>query len=84
MNGILMGATASLSLVIGLFFLHFWRKTHDRFFLFLSISFVLQAVDRLLQGNDWMPDELSMQYAVRLAAYMLIIVAVLDKNKLHR
>lgn len=84
MNEMLMGATASLSLVISLFFLHFWRSTHDRFFLFLSVSFVLQAADRLLQGYAWGPEELPMLYAVRIVAYTLILVAVLDKNKQHR
>lgn len=85
MNEILMGATASLSLVIGLFFLKFWRNTRDRFFLFLSASFFLQAVDRLLQQNTWgWPEEIPAQYALRILAYTLILMAVLDKNRNYR
>lgn len=82
MNEILMGATAALSLVVGLFFLRFWRNTHDRFFLFLSASFVLQGMDRLLQHDMWAwSEETSEQYTLRILAYMLILLAVLDKNK---
>lgn len=82
MNEILMGATAALSLVIGLFFLRFWRNTHDRFFLFLSASFVLQGIDRLLQHGDWQgPGDIAAQYTLRVLAYMLILAAVLYKNR---
>lgn len=83
MNEILMGATAALSLVVGLFFLRFWRNTHDRFFLFLSASFLLQGVDRLLQHGVWgWPEDSPVQYTLRILAYMLILVAVLDKNRI--
>ena len=82
MNEILMGATAALSLVIGLFFLRFWRNTHDRFFLFLSASFVLQGIDRLLQHGEWQwPRDTAAQYTLRVLAYMLILAAVLYKNR---
>jgi hypothetical protein len=85
MNEILMGATASLSLVIGLFFLKFWRNTSDRFFLFLSASFFFQAVDRLLQQSHWgWSEEIPAQYALRIFAYVLILIAVLDKNKIRQ
>ncbi len=78
-----MGATAALSLVIGLFFLRFWRNTRDRFFLFLSTSFVLQGVDRLLQQGAWgLSEEIPGQYMLRILAYTLILLAVLDKNRI--
>lgn len=83
MNEILMGATAALSLVVGLFFLRFWRNTRDRFFLFLSTSFVLQSVDWLLQQGVWgLSEEIPAQYTVRILAYTLILAAVLDKNRI--
>lgn len=85
MNEMLMDATASLSVVISLFFLRFWKNTHDRFFLFLSASFALQAGDRLLQQNTWgWPEEIPAQYALRILAYTLILMAVLDKNRNYR
>ncbi|HZV61376.1 MAG TPA: DUF5985 family protein [Methylophilaceae bacterium] len=82
MNEMLMGATAALSFVISLFFLRFWRNTQDRFFLFLSASFVLQAADRLLQESSLsLAQDTPVQYSLRILAYVLILAAVLDKNK---
>jgi hypothetical protein len=82
MNEILMGATAALSMVIGLFFMRFWHNTQDRFFLFLSASFLLQGIDRLLQHGDWQwPEDTAGQYSLRILAYILILAAVLYKNK---
>ena len=85
MNEMLMGATAALSLVISLFFLRFWRNTRDRFFLFLSASFALQGIDRLLLQGSWGgPEEISAQYTLRILAYTLILAAVLYKNKIEQ
>ena len=82
MNEMLMGATAGLSFVISLFFLRFWKNTQDRFFLFLSASFVLQAADRLLQESSLsLNQDTPVQYTLRILAYILILAAVLDKNK---
>jgi len=36
MTELISGALVALSLVAGLFFLRFWKKTHDRFFAFFA------------------------------------------------
>jgi Family of unknown function (DUF5985) len=46
MNSALLGAIAMASLVAGLFFLRFWKDTKDRLFLFFSISFFVEGLNR--------------------------------------
>jgi hypothetical protein len=50
MNAMLAGAIAMASIVISLFFFRFWRSTRDRLFLFFAISFLLEALNRILLG----------------------------------
>ena len=82
MDDFLVGAIAAMSLVISLFFFRFWRKTGDRFFLFFALSFLLEACNRGLMASvaGWLESAPS-YYMVRLLAYTLIIVAILDKNR---
>lgn len=84
-NNILAGGIIMASLTIALFFLRFWKSTHDRFFLFFSISFALEALNRLLIQITLHQDEQQpLIYLLRLVAYGLILVAILEKNKRHR
>lgn len=84
-NNILAGAIIMASLTIALFFLRFWRSTHDRFFLFFSISFALEALNRLLlQLTMYQDEQQPLIYLIRLVAYSLILVAIFQKNKRPR
>lgn len=82
MNEFLSGMAAALCMVAGLFFLRFWRKTRDRFFAFFAASFWLMAVHRLvnvvLRDNN---EHLVGVYSIRLVAFVLILVAIIDKNR---
>ena len=82
MNDFLSGMVFALCLVAGLFFLRFWRKTHDRFFAFFAASFWLMAVHRVV--NVLLRDvneHLVAVYSIRLLAFVLILVAIVDKNR---
>lgn len=82
LNAVLAGGIAMASLTIALFFLRFWKSTHDRFFLFFSISFALEAINRLLLLATALQDENQpLFYLIRLAAYVLILIAILEKNR---
>lgn len=84
LNAILAGAIAMGSLIVSLFFLRFWRSTRDRFFLFFGCSFFLEGINRVLLAMHSMPSEdAPVYYLLRLLAYGLILIAILDKNK-HR
>lgn len=81
MELILSGALAMGLAVAGLFFLRFWRDTGDRLFALFATAFFLMAANRvelgLLEGLAGREHH----YWVRFAAFALILVAILDKNR---
>jgi hypothetical protein len=80
-----LGALAMASLVAGLFFLRFWRDGRDRFFLFFAVAFGLMGVHWAALGTIEPGLETSHQvYWIRLVAFLLIVVGVLDKNRRSR
>jgi len=82
MTDLVYGAIIMGSLVIVLFFLNFWRRVRDRFFLFFSLAFLLLGLNwfvLVLAGEA--SDVRSYGYLTRLMAFLLIIVAVIDKNR---
>lgn len=86
MHEMLLGGIATAAIVAGLFFLHFWRATGDRFFLFFAVSFWLEAFSRVLIGvmHGWREEDAPVFYLIRLVAYGLILLAILDKNRSRR
>jgi hypothetical protein len=63
------------------FFLRFWRKTRDTLFAAFSLSFLLLAVSAALTSLLSLPlEERSWIYLIRLAAFVLLIFAILGKN----
>jgi hypothetical protein len=80
-EGLIAGALATGFLVAGLFFLKFWSRTRDGLFLAFSAAFGLLALGNALPVLlDTPHEERSGIYLIRLAAFVLIIVAVLAKN----
>jgi hypothetical protein len=78
----LIGVIAAISLVISMFFFRFWRRTKDRFFIFFALSFFIEACNRTMMAAipGWLESSPSF-YMIRLLAYTLIIIAILDKNR---
>jgi len=82
MNQLLLGAIAMGNLIIGLFFLRFWKKTHDRFFLFFAVAFGLEGINRILLGLNYDTNENEpLFYLARLLSFLLILIAIIDKNR---
>jgi len=78
---LITGMIAMGSLIIGLFFLRFWRNTKDRFFLYFALSFGIEGVHRIVTTLTYDEHEDSpLHYLVRLLAYGLILWAILEKN----
>ena len=81
-KGMLLGGIALGCVVAGLFFLRFWRMTHDRLFLYLSLAFFTLAFSRVLMAMaEVASDAHPVVYVVRLLAYGLILFGVVDKNR---
>lgn len=80
-----MGATCVLLLVAALIFTRFYRKSHDRLFLFFAAAFAILGVNRFFFLVIDTQDEAStILYVVRLAAFALILYAIIDKNRSPR
>ena len=82
MQDFLLGATAMACWIIMLFFLRFWRKTGDRLFGMFAVAFLLLGFTRfgLVMANE-QSEVPTYLYWVRLAAYLMIVVAIIDKNR---
>jgi len=76
----LLGAIAMASLVIGAVFLRYAVRTCERLFVFFTAFFWLDGMGRVVQALDGLGDDSASTYLIRLAAFALIIVGVLEKN----
>jgi hypothetical protein len=82
MQGMLSGAIAMGWLVAGLFFLRFWRRTRDPFFLWFTLSFWLESFNRVALGlMDGTGEDAPVIYGLRVVAYGLILLAIWQKNR---
>ena len=79
---VISGAIVMGYAVCALFFLRFWRRTHDRLFLVFSLAFWLLAVQRLaLALTEPLEEWRTGLYLIRLFAFLLILGAIVDKNR---
>lgn len=77
-SGMLVGGYA----VVGLFFLGFWRDTCDRLFGIFAGAFWLLALQRaLLALMDHSRSDRVWLYGIRVTAFLLILFAIIDKNR---
>jgi hypothetical protein len=82
MEYFIMGAIAMGSCVVAAFFLRFWRDTRDRLFAMFALSFFLLGITRLgLAMSDDSSEAHTSWYWVRLAAFLIILFAIADKNR---
>lgn len=80
-SGVLAGAYA----IAALFFLKFWRQTRDRLFAYFSAAFALLVVQRMvLVATVGERVDPGVYYLVRLTAFLLILVAIVEKNRSER
>lgn len=79
----LSGAVMLGSWVLGIYFLRFWSKSKDRLFFFFGISFWIMALERLLivLFTDVQKEEFAYFYLLRMGAFVLILIAIADKNR---
>ena len=79
--GLVAGALAAGYAMISLFFLRFWSRTQDLLFIAFAVAFALLAVGQALPVVLGLPRESQPGvYLLRLAAFSLIIVAIVGKN----
>jgi hypothetical protein len=77
---LMQGALAALSFVVALFFARMWRRARDRFYLFFAIAFTIFAVHWCVIAGHANEHTVG-PYITRLVAFVLIIIAIVDKNR---
>ena len=82
MRELLSGLMVGLFFVAALFFRKFGRRTRDRFFDLFSAAFLLMALNSALLGlTDSNAEQRTVLYGIRLVAFLIIIVAIVQKNR---
>jgi hypothetical protein len=81
-NALILGAVAMASSIAALFFLRFWRRTHDTLFLLFALAFAVDALTRIALGLDSVGSEQEpLFYLARLVTFVLILAAIIHKNR---
>jgi hypothetical protein len=75
---LISGALTMGYALAAVFFLRFWRDTRDSLFAYFAAAFLLLAVGRLALS---IVEPHEVLYLLRLAAFVLIIVAIAMKNR---
>jgi hypothetical protein len=77
-SGILIAEYAA----IALFFLRFWRTSRDRLFAMFAAAFLVLTVQRLaIALTAEVLEHQAPLYTLRLLAFVIIIIAIIDKNR---
>jgi uncharacterized membrane protein HdeD (DUF308 family) len=82
MSALLSGALMAMYLAIGVFFLRFWVSSRDRLFALFALAFGVLAIQRLaLSLTNAMTENQTVFYVLRLIAFVIIVIAIVDKNR---
>jgi hypothetical protein len=81
----LSGAVSLGFFVCALFFMRFWRRTKDGLFMAFALAFSLLGLGQAILALANIPtEERGSIYLIRLAAFALILIAVVRKNRSAR
>lgn len=83
------GFAACAFFASAIFFLKFWRASSDKFFLYFSSACGLLALERVLllfllsdsHNHSHTPEAQIWVYLVRMAAFLVIIWAIIQRNR---
>jgi type II secretory pathway component PulM len=78
----LNGAVAMACIIAGIAFLAYWRDSRERLFVFFAVAFwvlafnwvLIAAIDPASEHSHWF-------YLLRLVAFALIAVGIVEKNR---
>lgn len=84
-HDVLWAMTAMASYGVAAFFTRFWWQTRDRLFLLFGLATFLLAVHwTVLAALDVRQEARHLVYLIRLVAFLLILAAIIDKNRASR
>ena len=80
----LLGGVVVCSAAIGLYFLRFYRRTHDRLLAIFAMAFWVLGLNWTALAFIERDEVRTWLYAVRMLAFLAIIIGILDKNRSRR
>ncbi len=81
-EGFLLGIIVTASITAAAFFFKFWKQTGDGLFCAFAVAFLIEGVNRLGFLFVELPNEAGPTiYVVRLVAFLLIVGAIIRKNR---
>lgn len=81
MEDFIRGAITMGFAIAALYFLRFWKETRDRLFGFFALAFIVLSINRAAITFAGMSSEVPYTlYIIRLAAFLIILYAIVDKN----
>ncbi len=80
------GVLMTMFLVSAVFFVRYWRGSGDRLYAMFALAFFILGTNRVLlalysHAIAPVQEHLVVLYSVRLAAFLIILAAILDKNR---
>jgi hypothetical protein len=82
MRQFLWGALTLSSVIATMFFVHYWRLSRDRLYVFFAVAFAAMALNWVgLAIADPHMETRHHIYLLRLLAFVLIIAGIVDKNR---
>jgi len=81
-EGFLLGVIVTTSLTAAGFFWRFWRKTRDSLFFAFAAAFFIEGLNRIgILFTDKPSEGSPVIYVVRLVAFLLLLGAIVAKNR---
>ncbi len=80
LNQFLLGGVVVACLAVGLFFLRFWRRKRQRLFAIFAIAFWILGANWTALAFAQSDEARTALYVLRLAAFLLILLAIVDRN----
>lgn len=82
LGAFLSGAVMMAFAIVALFFIRFWTRTKDHFFALFALAFILFSLERWVRLWIGPTHEAhSTAYLFRLIALLLIMIAIIQKNR---
>ena len=82
MRSFLFGAVTIETALVALYFGRYWRVSGDRFFGYFAFAFGFMALNWVaVSAIDPRLEATHLVYLLRLAAFVLIMVGIWDKNR---
>lgn len=82
MRAVLSGGLTAGFLVVAVHFARFWKQSRDRLFLYFGAAFLLLGINALILGLTSPEGDFRVAiYGLRLAAFVLILYAIYEKNR---